>query len=386
MQLIAVDNPKLAETFIAINAIILKDIPNYVQPLAKDVAAVFDEKKNKAFRKGTCQRWILVDNNNAAIGRIAAFYNKAYKNRGDQLVYGGFGFFDCINNQEAANLLLNAAQEWLITQGCEGMDGPINFGERDKWWGLVVEGFDAPLYNMNFNAPYYKELIENFGAKVFFGQLCFGRKLLFPMSSKLEKRHNEIKQDGLYHFKNIEKNNLAKYAEDFATVYNKAWAGHGGNKKIEVPIVKKMFATMKPVMDEKIMFFLYHKEEPIGIFVNLPDLNFYFKHLNGKFGWWQKLKFLFLQKTKKNNKAVGIVFGIVPEYQGKGVDSYFIYATHQTFLASKQYTDFEMQWIGDFNPKMVNVAQSLDTHITRKLHTYRYHFNKDIPVERHPIF
>ena len=42
----------------------------------------------------------------------------------------------------------------------EAMDGPINFGERDKFWGLLIEGFSEPLYAMNYNAPYYKELFE----------------------------------------------------------------------------------------------------------------------------------------------------------------------------------------------------------------------------------
>jgi hypothetical protein len=85
------------------------------------------------------------------IGRIAAFVNKRYKNKGDDVPVGGMGFFDCINNQEAADMLLDVARHWLGQRGMEAMDGPINFGERDKWWGLLVEGFHEPLWSMNFN-------------------------------------------------------------------------------------------------------------------------------------------------------------------------------------------------------------------------------------------
>ena len=48
--------------------------------------------------------------------------------------------FECVNNQKAANLLFDTAKEWLTEKGYNSMDGPINFGERDKWWGCLVEG------------------------------------------------------------------------------------------------------------------------------------------------------------------------------------------------------------------------------------------------------
>ncbi len=102
---------------------------------------------------------------------------------------GGIGFFDCINSQEAADMLLDVARHWLGQRGMEAMDGPINFGERDKWWGLLVEGFNEPLWSMNFNPPYYQALFENYGFQPFFHQLCFGLDPLKPLSEKLLRRH-----------------------------------------------------------------------------------------------------------------------------------------------------------------------------------------------------
>jgi hypothetical protein len=77
-------------------------------------------------------------------------------------------------------------------------------------------------------------------------------------------------------------------------------------------------------MDEQLLFFAYYKDDPIAIFINLPDLNQWFKYLNGKFGLLQKLYFLWVKKFKPNKKFVGVVFGVVPEFQGKGVDAYII--------------------------------------------------------------
>ncbi len=140
------------------------------------------------------------------------------------------------------------------------------------------------------------------------------------------------------------------------------------------------------VMDEKIIWFAYHKEEPVAIFINLPDLNQWFKYLDGKFGLLHKLKFLWAKMTKPNKRCVGIVFGVVPEWQGKGIDAYIIAEADKIMkAASTPYTEYEMQWIGDFNPKMINVAESLgDVSRSRILTTYRYLFDRTKEFKRHP--
>jgi hypothetical protein len=249
MQLTEVTNQSLAEDFIRVNVLINKSNANYIRPLDKDVRDVFDPKKNKAFRFGNAIRWVLKNNNEELIGRIAAFTNKKYKNRGDDVPIGGIGFFDCINDQNAADILLDVAKHWLMQQGMQAMDGPINFGERDRWWGLVVEGFQSPLYCMNYNPPYYQTLFETYGFRPFFHQICLGMNPKQKMSDKVLERHAQYGKDPAFSVRTIEKNKLEKYAKDFATVYNAAWAGHGGVKELKTEQVVLMFKKMKPVMD-----------------------------------------------------------------------------------------------------------------------------------------
>ena len=97
------------------------------------------------------------------------------------------------------------------------------------------------------------------------------------------------------------------------------------------------------------------------------------------------MKFLYLQKTKSNPKFTGIVFGIVPRWQGRGMDSYMIVESARQFIPTTSYRDYEMQWIGDFNPKMLKIAESLGAKVSRELTTYRYLFDRDKKFERHPI-
>ncbi|MCD2425755.1 hypothetical protein LQ567_23425 [Niabella pedocola] len=385
-----------AKAFLAVNVHINQNDPNYVRPLDKDVEEVFDPSKNKAFRFGEAIRWILKDPQGNLIGRVAAFINKKYKTKGDDGPVGGLGFFDCIHNQEAANLLLDTAKQWLEARGMTAMDGPINFGERDKWWGLLSEGFEPPLYCMNYNQPYYKELFETYGFKPFFYQACFSLRVKDRVQEKFYERHKALAADPDYSSDNIKKNNLDKYAREFTIVYNKAWAGHGGLKQMEEKVARKMFQSMKAVLDERICWLIYYKKEPIGVWMNLPDLNQWFKLLNGKFGLLDKLKFLWYKKTKPCNKFVGLVFGIVPEFQGKGADAYMIVEGCKQIqrltiengeyrIGKPIYDQYEMQWIGEFNPKMINVAEALGTYKSRRLTTYRYNFDREKEFKMHPV-
>ena len=387
MRIFPVISSTDAEVFLKLPPGIYKNDPNWIQPLNKDIDDIFDLKKNKTFRNGKLQRWILKNEKEIAIGRIAAFTNKKYKNKGDDVPVGCIGFFECIDDQNAANLLLNTAKKWLEAEGMEAMDGPVNFGERDRWWGMVTKGFTEPLYCMNYNPPYYVTLFEQYGFKIFYDQVCFTMKPKEPFEKKVWERHDALAADDKFHSAHLKKNELEKYAKDFTIVYNKAWAGHGGLKELSFEQVIIMFKKMKPVMDEKIIMFAYYNREPIALFVNLPDLNQWFKYLKGKFGLIQKLKFLWLKQFKKNKKFTGLVFGVVPEWQGKGVDAYLIGETGK-FVQSpaSPYTEYEMQWIGDFNPKMLNIAAALgDVKRSRNLSTYRYLFDPNKEFKRHPL-
>jgi hypothetical protein len=200
------------------------------------------------------------------------------------------------------------------------------------------------------------------------------------------KRHAAVAIDPAFSARHIQKNRLEEYASDFTTVYNKAWAGHGGLKEIKKDLVVLLFKKMKPLMDERLIWFAYHHNDPIAIYVNIPDLNQYYKHFNGKLGLLQKLQFLWLKYTKACKKFTGVVFGIVPEFQGKGLDAYIIVETAKAVQHHTHYTEYEMQWIGDYNPKMINLVESLgDTHRNRILTTYRYLFDQTLEFKRHPM-
>jgi hypothetical protein len=363
---------------------IYRDDPNWIRPLDNDIESVFDPKKNKFFRHGDCSRFLLRDEKENVIGRVAVFINQKTSKKEEQPT-GGIGFFECINDKKAAHYLFDHCRQWLQQRNIEAMDGPINFGERDSWWGLIVEGFSPPPYKMNYNPSYYIELFESYGFKTFFEQWCYSLDPLVRPQEKFYRRHDEIADNKDYRAEYLRKKNLSKYAEDFRTIYNKAWVKHGSGKELDSKQVQLFFKKMKPVIDEKVIWYVYYKDEPVACWVNLPDINQIFRRFNGKFGWLQKLQFIFFLKRRVIKKFIGLVFGVVPEHQGKGVDSFMIIEGANLIQKEKLYEEFEMQWIGDFNPKMVSIAENLGTHRTRVLITYRYLFDRAKEFKRHPF-
>lgn len=383
MNFSKVNSKQEAGKFLKMAVDLYKGDPNWVRPLDADIEKVFDPKKNKLFRQGEAARWIL-ERDGKIIGRIAAFYNEKIAKKEDQPT-GGIGFYESINEQEVANALFDKAVEWLKEKGMEAADGPINFGDRNNWWGLLIEGFAPPNYTCNYNYPYYQELWENYGWRTYFKQLTYFRKTAKPLYPIVEEKAQRVFANPDYDFKHMELKNWEKYASDFATIYNKAWAKHGV-PKLDERQAKNIFKTMKPVIDEEIVWYGYYKDEPVCFFIMLPELNQLFRHVNGKMDLIGKLKFLYHKKMGHINKMFGLVFGVVPEQQGKGLTGAIVKCVaNMVHVPNWRYEDFEMNWIGDFNPSMMKVAEEVGGEISKIHITYRYLFDRNKEYKRHPI-
>jgi hypothetical protein len=386
MHIVEVQDKKAQNEFLMFPVRLYKDEKNWIRPLDQDIESVFDPKKNKKFRNGEAIRWLLLDDQGRTIGRVAAFIDYKLAKTFEQPT-GGMGFFECVNNQEAAFKLLDQCKQWLTEKGMEAMDGPVNFGERDRWWGLLVDGFTEPNYCTPYNFGYYQTFFENYGFKEYFKQYTYYRRVKEGgLTEKVQEKADRIFKNPAYQFKHVDKKQLDKYAEDFCTIYNKAWVKHKGVQGLSILQAKAIFRKMKPVMDEKIVWFAYYENEPIAFFVCLPELNQIFKHVNGKLDLIGKLTFLYHKYRKTCKKMFGVVFGVVPEHQKKGLEGAMaMAATATAWQDSSPYLDFEMNWIGDFNPKMMRIAEEVGGKINKTHITYRLLFDPTKEFKRAPI-
>lgn len=387
MKIQEVTTPQQAKEFLKLPVKLYKNEKHWIRPLDKDIDSVFDKEKNKTFRHGECIRFILVNGNNETIGRVAAFINQKTVNKGNDQPTGGMGFFECINDKTAAFILFDEAKKWLQSKGMEAMDGSVNFGTRDRWWGLLIEGYDRdPNYQCNYNFPYYIDFFEAYGFQVYFYQLTFWRTVMELLDPNVERKALTTAGDPDYSFRHIRKDELDKLPEYIHTVYNKAWANRNENPELNMQQAKLLVKQMKPIMDIRLLYFGFYKGEPIGFFLSLPEVNQMFKYVNGKMNLIGKIISLWHILRRTNRKAFGILFGVVPEHQGKGVDGAIVLASRAVLQKQKRpYDEFEMNWIGDFNPKMINVVEQIGGKICKRHATYRKLFDETKPFKRSPI-
>jgi hypothetical protein len=385
MEIIEVIEKSEIKAFHQVPFLIYKDFKNWIPHLQQDIEKIFDPATNKAFRGGEAKRWILKDDKGVVIGRIAAFIDPKYYKSFKQPT-GGIGFFECINNKDAAFLLFNTAKKYLLDKGMKAIDGPINFGEKNEYWGLLVQNFEYPAtYQMNFNPPYYQSFFEEYGFKVFYEQYVFWRDLERDADEVFQRKANILWNDPKFKITDVADYSDKQLAEYFLGVYNEAWGKHEGFKPMKFEQAHKIMKAIKPVKDVRISLYAFYDNKPIAFYINLPELNQIFKYVNGNLDLWGKLKFLFYKKFKGSTTMYGVVFGVVPEFQGQGVEAAMIKYAGIHIRKGTKYQDTIITWIGDFNVKMLKVLKNLNASLLRKLYTYRLMLDEDIPFERAPF-
>lgn len=384
MAILEVNDSKTEKEFHKLPFRIYKNDPHWVPHLRQDIEGVFDPKKNKFFRHGEVIRWIL-EENGKTVGRIAAFINNK-QNKKSKTKIGGLGFFECIEDEKVAFQLLDTAKQWIADKGMDTIEGPINFGEKDKYWGLIIENFEyPPYYCQNYNPAYYIPFFENYGFQKYYEQFIFHRRTDLDLIPLLKEKSDRIRKDPKFTFDTIKKNNLPKYAEDFRTIYNRAWVKHEGFAGMEQRQAMAIMKTIKPILDEDLIYFAYYDGRPVGFFIALPEINQIFKHLNGNLNWIGKLKFLYHKMMGTCTTFFGLAFGIDPDFQGKGLEGAIFEECRRIVQDKNKYIDVVITWIGDFNPKMIHVIENLGASKLRTLATYRYLMDRNAKFERAKI-
>jgi hypothetical protein len=382
IKIVPVNNRSSERSFLMFPRELYRDDPNYVIPFDSEIRKAFNRKVNPYYKHGDAVRWIALDEKNHVAGRIAAFYDRD-KDGSEEVKSGGCGFFESVNDPAVANLLFDTAKQWLTGQGYEAMTGPVNFGENDTNWGCLVQGFTPPVLGMTYNLPYYQALFENYGFKLYYRQLSFQIDLDKPFPERFWKIAEWINKRKGYSYKHFDPKLKSKFIEDTISIYNDAWRP-----------LRKDFTPMDPdslndelrkirdIMDPELIWYAYYEGKPISFFMFLPDANQIFRHLNGKLHLVNKLRFLYYKRKNTITRFRGTVAGVVPKFQNSGVESGIIWQLNEAVKNKPYFKHIELAWVGDFNPKMIDLylntgAQHTKTHIT-----YRYLFYREKPFER----
>jgi hypothetical protein len=373
MEIIEVKDGITKKEFRDVARVLYKKDPVWVCPLDNDIESVFDPAKNNFHQFGECTRWVLKNDQGILIGRIAAFINKKKAYNYEQPT-GGCGFFECIDDQAAADLLFDTAKKWLSLRGMQAMDGPINFGENDMWWGLLVEGFSSPYYGMNYNPPYYKRLFENYGFKVLYEQISNKLIRAKPFPERFTKIANWVTKKPGITLEHLKISNLQKYASDFKEIYNDGWADFENFTPITDATIMESFEKMKPIVDEGLIWFAYVDGNPASFVIILPDTNELIRGLNGKLNLIGKLRFLWNKHVVKNKRMRAVIMGTKKKYQKFGLESALFIKLKEYTEPPCQYNELELSWVGDFNAPMLAIHEATGATFAKRHITYRCEF------------
>jgi GNAT superfamily N-acetyltransferase len=335
--------------------------PFWVCPLDSEVEATFDPARNYSFKRGEAARWILKDTSGATIGRVAAFVDKV-RSAANRQPTGGMGYFEVVENRDAAFMLFDNAREWLSARGMEAMDGPINFGENDTNWGLLVEGFMQPGFGMPYNMEYYKDFFEEYGFRDYFRQYSYHREVrnskneITTFPPRIMKVAEWLSKRPGYSFRHFTFRGRKKFLADLAEIYNTTWSSFKEDfTPLDTDILEASFRKAKAFVDEELIWFAYLNDRPVGFFILYPDLNQIIRHFNGKLNAWNKIRFIYFKMTHKMTRMRAVVGGVNPAYQNSGVESAIFYHLYEVFKRKPWYKELELSWVGDFNPKMLAV-------------------------------
>lgn len=329
--------------------------PYFVPPIIMDRMKLIDTENNPFYKHGELQLFAAYDGSEM-IGRIGAITNELHNQTHNDNI-GFFGFFESIDNQEVANKLFTAAQNWLIKKGKNGMRGPVNPSMNDEV-GTLVDGFDdTPRILMPYNPKYYDKLILNAGFSK--AKDLFAYKLVQTsyMTDKMKRLHEIVRQKYQLEIIDVNFKNKEQFKKDISIIkdiYNSAWEPNWGFVKITDDEFDYMAADLKMIANPKLAYIVYSKGKPAGFHLAIPDINASLKY--NKSGSLLGALWCMLTKKSKQEYARIIILGVFPEYQGKGIDAvmYFESGKRAGELGLKYG---EASWILEDNEKMRKAAE-----------------------------
>ena len=179
----------------------------------------------------------LATRDGVTCGRVAAIINHAHNRKYAHDPRGFLGFFECVDDQEVASALFDAAREWLGERGMNNLRGPVN-PSMNYECGLLIEGFHMlPTFMMTYNPDYYGKLWEQYGFTKAQDLLSFvgHRGNLVTLEKKVFFVVQEAKRRFNVKVRPLNPKHFIEDVQTFLRIYNVSLEGNWGH----VPMSEK---------------------------------------------------------------------------------------------------------------------------------------------------
>jgi hypothetical protein len=178
-----------------------------------------------------------------------------------------------------------------------------------------------------------------------------------------------------YSFEHFSYRQKDKYINDFVNTYNAVWSKfHDSYIPIGFEDISKMLMEARMVIEEKFIWFAYDNGKPAGLMAAFPDINqLLVKLKNGRLTLLNKIRLLYYRRRAVTRCRV-FIFGILPEYQNSGLVAALFYQLVKVLRKMRRFKEIELSWVGDYNPKMINIYIKIGSKQAKKHITYLHLF------------
>ena len=329
---------------------------------------LLSRRKNPFFEHAEAE-YFIAERDGAVVGRIAAISNRLHNETHDDRV-GFFGFCECVDDQAVANALFQAAGEWCRALGHDVLRGPASFSVNDEC-GLLVDGFETPpTLMMPHNPRYYITLIERAGftkAKDLWVYQGGSMDHYVPVPERLARATELIRQRQGITLRPLNMKDFEGEVERIKELYNTAWEKNWGFVPMTEHEIDHLAEQFKPVVIPELVPMAYKDGKLIGFGIALPDLNVVFRSNRSGRLLPVIFRLLWALKMKKIRRARILLLGVIPAFQGKGIDA-ILYHWIWTKSGERGIYWGEAGWILEDNPAM---NAGLEKMTFRVYKTYR---------------
>ncbi len=280
------------------------------------------------------------------VGRISGILQRVANEKWGQKRVR-FTRFDCENDQEAANALFDAVENWGREKGMEEFVGPLGFSDQERE-GLLIEGFDRlSTFETQYSFPYYQKLIENYG---FEKEVDWTERILYAPDPETYERVYKFSQMALEKYelhigpaKNT-RDFLKRYADQFFDILNATYDKLYGSVPYTERLKKSLLKTFNLIIDIEHVEVILDKNDRVVCFgLCLPSIAEPLRDSKGHLYPWTLVRLLW---AIKHAKGVDLALvGVLDEYRMKAVSS-VLFAK-----IAKALIDKRIQW-AETNPTL----------------------------------
>jgi hypothetical protein len=369
MNLLEVKDERTVELFHEVPAGIYRRDPDWVPHVAGEIERVFDRERNGGSQNGDARRWVLLNRNFEPVGRIAAFYSAK---EGNYEKMGGIGFYECVAEDDCAALLFERAESWLKIRGLEGADGPVNFGERHQFWGCRTWGRSEPVYQENYNPPYYESQFARNGYRPLFESLTYEIGLADHPAERLQKLCGRSGKTD-FSFRHYRMNEAGRFVEDYLAIASKAFNLNNRTVKIDRDAILHQLNIQKAVLREDLIWFAYHLEKPVGVIAFMLN--------------WSGILNAALQfnAPRRKKSLKGFLLAVVPEYHRSGVLAGLLHHAGRAVTADETIDRVFACGIAGHSKNVHSLLKKFNADPVARHLTFRKYFDGR-PVQAYPLY